>query len=58
MKLFAINTVPTLQKALKGEDNTSYTLLEDCIIKLGNHKPDKFCEKNFILTKSFKELLR
>jgi len=58
MKLFTIKTVPTLQKTLKGEANTSFTFLEDCIVKLGSHKPENFCEKNFILTKTFKGLLR
>lgn len=56
LKLFEIKSLPTLQKTMK--EDSSYTCIEDCVVRLGSHRPENFNANNFILTKTFKGLLR
>jgi midasin len=56
MKLFEIKSLPTLQKT--SALSYGYVCIEDCIVRQGSHAPANFDPKNFILTKTFKNLLR
>lgn len=53
--LFGIKTLPTMARTSSSD---GYVCIEDCVVRLGEHKPEVFDSKNFILTKTFKGLLR
>lgn len=57
MKLLKIRKLPELK--LSGEKaDGRFTYIEGSIIPLGAFEPESFDENNFILTPSFKGLLR
>lgn len=55
--LFSINKLPVMATA-EGEKNSKYAYIEDCLIPNGPFEHPNFDSKNFILTNSFKKLLR
>lgn len=57
MKLFEIKKLPKLALAQEDQDDR-FVYLEGNVIPKGEHKPENFDAKNFILTPSFKSLLR
>lgn len=57
MKLFAIKKLPKLAIAEETKDER-FVYLEGNVIPKGDHKPENFDENNFILTPSFRSLLR
>ena len=44
--------------SISGEKDERFAYIEDCLIPYGPFPPKNFDEKNFILTRSFKKLLR
>ena len=55
VKLFKITKLPALKLA---EESDKYACVQDSIIPYGGFAPEKFDENNFVLTASFKRLLR
>ena len=57
MKQFEIRKLPQLAFSEESKDDR-YVYIEGNIIPKGAHPPENFNERNFILTPSFKNLLR
>jgi len=58
LELFQIKSLPQLLKSARNIEQVGYVCIEDCIVRLGKAKPLNFNPKNFILTPSFRTLLR
>ena len=58
MKLFEIKKLPQLAYAREENKDERFAYIEGNVIQKGEDPPENFDEKNFILTPSFKNLLR
>ena len=58
VNLFKINKLPKLHFTEESKNQEKYAFIEGNIINRGGHKPEHFDAKNFILTPSFKKLLK
>jgi hypothetical protein len=56
MGLFRITHLPTMSSAT--ELNDKFVYIEDFIVPRGQHPPSSFNEREFVLTKTFKTLLK
>ena len=58
VKLFEIRSLPKLAITSEESKDDRYVYLEGNVIRKGEHPPENFDANNFILTESFKGLLR
>lgn len=57
-KLFDITTLPFLDMTRRAGPNDNYAYVEEFIIPKGGHPPVNFKENDFILTHTFKHLVK